>query len=181
MKIWIKLLIGIILGIILGLVIPTNTGSDFFEGASQIAINIGRYVIFPLVFFSLIFGTYELKLSRARFKTYGLMFLYMLASTLLLVIIGVLSVFILFQGRIEIVTDKMDSINVPGFKEVLLTSFSKNMFNALIEHGDFLLPVMVLALIFGMNLTFDKAITRPVVQFVDSLSRIFWRTGSCTI
>ena len=29
-----------------------------------------------------------------------------------------------------------------------------------------------------MNLTFDKAITRPVVQFVDSLSRIFYHINS---
>ncbi|MBN2442747.1 MAG: dicarboxylate/amino acid:cation symporter [Spirochaetales bacterium] len=178
MKIWIKLFIGIILGTILGIIIPSNIGSDFFESAANIAINIGRYAIFPLIFFSLIIGTYELKINHARFKTYGLMFLYMLAATLLLVIIGVLSVFILFQGRIEIVTDKMDSINVPGFKEVMLTSFSKNMFNALIEHGDFLLPVMIVALILGMNLTFDKVITRPVIQLVDSLSRIFYHINS---
>jgi aerobic C4-dicarboxylate transport protein len=178
MKIWIKLLIGIILGTILGVLIPANIGSDFFDGVSHIAINIGRYVIFPLVFFSLIIGTYELKITRTRFKTYGLMFLYMLASTLLLVIIGVLSVFILFQGRIEIVTDKMDSINVPGFKEVMLTSFPKNMFNSIVEHGDFLLPVIVLALVLGMNLTFDKVITRPVIQLFDSLSRIFYHINS---
>ncbi|MBN2533006.1 MAG: dicarboxylate/amino acid:cation symporter [Spirochaetales bacterium] len=178
MKIWIKLLIGIILGTILGFVIPVNIGSDFFGVASQLAMNIGRYIVFPLVFFSVIYGTYELKLEHSRFKVYGLMFLYMLASTLILVIIGVVSVFIFFQGRIKAVTDEMELIYVPGFKEVILSSFPKNMFNALIEQGDFLLPVIVLAVVFGMNLTFDKVITRPVVQFVDSLSRIFYHINS---
>lgn len=181
MKIWIKLLIGIIIGVILGFVLPKNTGLEFFEVASQIAINIGRYVVFPLVFFSVIYGTYELKLEQSRFKIYGRMFLYMLASTLLLVIIGVISVFIFFQKRIDFVTDEMELIYVPGFKEVMLSSFPKNMFNALIEQGDFLLPVIVLALVFGMNLTFNKVITKPVVQLVDSLSRIFYHINSFVV
>jgi len=197
MKIWIKLLIGILLGIILGFIIPANIdwgytvhlfntpipvfyvpGPKDIEMLSQIAINIGRYVIFPLVFFSLIFGSYELKLEHSRFKTYGLMLLYMLGSTLLLVLIGVITVFIFFQGRIKIVSDNMELIYVPGFKELILTSFPKNLFNVFNDQGDLLLPIVILALIFGMNLTFDKVITRPVVQFVDALSKIFYHINS---
>jgi aerobic C4-dicarboxylate transport protein len=178
MKIWIKLLIGIILGIILGYVIPANLVGSFFDSAAQIAVNIGRYVIFPLVFFSLIFGTYELKLEKARFKTYGFMFLFMIVSTLVLVLIGVLSVFIFFPKGIAMVPEEMEKINVPGLKETLLTMFPKNVFNTLIDRGDFLLPLVVLALVIGTNLTFDKIITRPVVQLVDSLSRIFYHINS---
>lgn len=178
MKIWIKLLIALIIGILLGIFIPSSLGGIFFDDAAKLFINIGRYIIFPLVFFSLIFGTYELKLGGERYKTYGLMLLYLLSSTLLLVIIGVISVFLFFPKGIAIVPEEMEPINVPGFKEIMLNIFPKNMFNAIIERGDFLLPIIVLSIIFGMNLTFDKVITRPIVQLVDSLSRVFYHINS---
>jgi aerobic C4-dicarboxylate transport protein len=178
MKIWIKLLIGIILGIILGIFVPMNPGSDIFDYLAKIFINIGRYAIYPLVFFSLIIGTYELRLERNIMRTYGFIFFYMVASTLILVLIGVISAVIFSPERIPVIPEESEKFNVPGLQETLLNVFPKNFFGAIVANGDFILPLFMVAFIIGVNLTFDKALTKPIVQFIDALSRLFYHINS---
>ncbi len=47
--------------------------------------------------------------------------------------------------------------------------------------GDFLLPLVVLAFLLGLNMDFDRQLTRPVVQIFDSLSRIFYHLNSLIV
>ena len=72
MKIWIKVLLGIIIGIILGVFLPVGGNEQAtMDYISALLIRIGRYIIFPLVFFSLVIGTYELKREKKLFSVYG--------------------------------------------------------------------------------------------------------------
>ena len=65
MKIWIKILLGIIIGISLGLfIVPGSQGQEVIDYLAELMIRIGRYVVFPLVFFSLIIGSFELKREK---------------------------------------------------------------------------------------------------------------------
>ena len=58
MKIWIKILIGSILGVLLGIFLPgTEKAMELFSFVNRLFIQIGRYVVFPLVFFALVAGT----------------------------------------------------------------------------------------------------------------------------
>ncbi|MDA3939769.1 MAG: cation:dicarboxylase symporter family transporter, partial [Spirochaetia bacterium] len=63
MKIWLKYLLGIIIGIVLGILItPENIiFKDILTFLTDLIINIGRYTIFPIVFFSIGYGTFKLK------------------------------------------------------------------------------------------------------------------------
>ena len=123
MKIWIKLLIGIILGLIIAIILPSKQDAAIhLNNISEILIQIGRYAIFPLVFFSLTIGTYELKLDKRVFRVYGRMFLYMILSTATLVLLGVISV-LLLSPRIPIVTMKVPPPQIPGFMETLFSIF----------------------------------------------------------
>ena len=82
MKIWIKLLIGTVIGIVLGLFLPLS-GAEQQETLSFIAkliINIGRYAIFGLLFFSVAIGTYELKQDKKLVKVYLRIALYMVIA-----------------------------------------------------------------------------------------------------
>ena len=60
MKIWIKLLIGSLIGLVAGFLIPVSA-QGFFDSLSGLLIGIGRYVLFPFIFFSLGIGTSELR------------------------------------------------------------------------------------------------------------------------
>jgi aerobic C4-dicarboxylate transport protein len=181
MKIWIKLVIGIIIGLIIAVVIPSKQAAAVqLANISEILIQIARYAIFPLVFFSLTIGTYELKLDKRVFRVYGRMFLYMILSTAVLVLVGVISV-LLFSPRIPIITIKVPPPQIPGFMETLFSIFPQNAFSVLVGDGNILLPIVVLCYILGANLTFDRVITRPIIQLFDSLSRTFYHIISLVV
>lgn len=180
MKIWIKLLAGAVIGLLLGLLLPHENASlhNAFSFLSKISINIGRYVVFPTIFFSLAIGTYELKREKKILTIYGRSILYLLAASVLLALFGALSAIVLSPDRIPIIIEEESPFSVPGLKEVLLQVFPRNFFQVFYNNGSYLLPVCFLSFFLGLNFTFDRLITRPVVQFFDSISRIFYHINS---
>ncbi len=179
MKIWIKLLAGSIIGLLLGLFLPVgDSGHEVFSYISKLVINIGRYAIFPLVFFSLAVGTFELKSEKKILRVYGRTALYMIAATVLLAVIGAVSVLLMAPERIPIVIEHELMFDRPGIKEILLQVFPQNLFLVFGGNGSFLLPLSFLAFFLGLNFTFDRLITRPAVQFFDSMSRIFYHINT---
>lgn len=182
MKIWIKVLTGIILGGLLGYFLPGSKATvETTAFISLLIIRIGRYVVFPLVFFALIVGTYELKRAKRLFRVYGRTLLYLVLSTVLLTIVGVLSVLLFSPERIPIIIESAVAFEITGFKESLFQVFPTNMFEVLTASGKVLLPLIFLAFILGINLDFEIRITNPVVQILDSLSRIFYHLNSLVV
>lgn len=179
MKIWVKLLVGSIIGITLGAVLPAAGSSlDVVAFLSRLSIQIGRYVVFPLTFFGLVIGTYELRRERKLAGVYGRLLLYLLGTTVLLILLGVGTLLAFSPERIPIIVEQEPVFRLPGIRETLLALFPENLFHALVGSGSVLLPVAFLAVLVGVNLTFDLHVTNPVVQLADSLSRIFYHINS---
>lgn len=174
MKIWIKVLLGIAIGGFMGAYLPEAGAAGFFQAAAELVISIGYYVLFPLVFFSFAVGIFELRKEGLTLRILGRGVLYILAATFLLVLTGILSVVLLAPDRIPIIIEQESSFTVPGITEILQSVFPRNIFTVLTGPGSFLLPVYILALFLGMNFTFDRSISRPVVQLFDALSRILY-------
>ena len=108
-------------------------------------------------------------------------FKYLALSAALLIVIGTLSVLVFPPERIPI-TIEADRAFVPvGVLDGLKVIFPRNLFNVFFGSGDFLLPLMVLAFLLGVNMDFDRQLTRPVVQIFDSLSRIFYHLNSLIV
>ena len=179
MKIWIKLLIGCILGVLLGIFLPgTQSSMELFAFVNRLFIQIGRYVVFPLVFFALVAGTYELKREKKIFRIYGRTILYLLLAASLLIIVGMVTVLLFSPERIPIIVEQESAIQLPGVEETLLGLFPENLFQVLVGPGSIMLPLIFFAFLLGLNLTFDLRITSPVVQLTDSLNRIFYHINS---
>jgi aerobic C4-dicarboxylate transport protein len=178
-KIWIKLLIGSIIGVLLGVFVPASGRSmEVFSYLSRLLIQVGRYVVFPLVFFSVMAGTYELRREKRMLPVYGRIVLYLVLAAVLLVVVGMVTLLVFSPERIPIIVEQQRSFQLPTLQETLLSLFPSNLFQALVGSGNLLLPVMLVALLVGINLTFDLRITSPVVQLVDSLTRIFYHLNS---
>jgi len=178
-KIWIKILVGTILGVLLGIFIPgTEKAMELFSFVNRLFIQIGRYVVFPLVFFALAAGTYELKREKKIFRVYGRTILYLLLAAALLIIVGMVTVLLFSPERIPIIVEQEQTIQLPGLKETLLGLFPENLFQALVGSGSIMLPLVLFAFLLGVNLTFDLRVTTPVVQLTDSLNRIFYHINS---
>ena len=181
MKIWIKLLVGSLIGVVLGLFIPVQSQA-FFDSLSGLLVGIGRYVLFPFVFFSLGIGASELRQEKRLGRVYLSALKYLALSAAVLVIIGTLSVLVFPPERIPITTITAEKTLLPvGVLDGLRLIFPRNTFAVFFGSGDFLLPLMALAFLIGVNLDFDRQLTRPIVQIFDSLSRIFYNLNSLIV
>jgi len=181
MKIWIKLLVGSIIGLVAGFFIPVQA-QGFFDSLSGLLIGVGRYVLFPFIFFSLGIGASELRQEKRLVRVYLSAFKYLLLSSALLIVIGTLSVLVFPPERIPITTIVADKTFLPvSVLEGLKAIFPRNLLNVFFGGGDFLLPLMVLSFLLGVNLDFDRQLTRPIVQIFDSLSRIFYHLNSLVV
>ncbi|MBI9107280.1 MAG: dicarboxylate/amino acid:cation symporter [Spirochaetales bacterium] len=182
MKIWLKLFIGIIVGVLLGIFIPEAwTNLELIEKLSYLSVSLGRYILFPLVFFSVITGIYTLSRNKKTTVLFGKTIFYMVATSALLSIIGTLSVLLLSPERIPVFIEENAPVNLPGFYETLLTIFPRNFFAAVFQDGNHILPLFIMAILVGFNLNFDKVITRAAVQFFESMSGIFYHINSFII
>jgi aerobic C4-dicarboxylate transport protein len=178
MKIWVKLLLGMLIAVIFVFIFPDDPGG-IFSSLSEIFINIGSYIVFPLVFFSLIMATYELKLEKRLMRIYGKLFLYLISATAILAFLGVISGMII-PGEARFIGYDIDPVVVPTFTDILTKIFPQNFFQAFAGNNFviFLLPVIVIAVLLGLNYDYDKHYTRPVVQCTDGLSRIMYHINS---
>ena len=175
MKIWFKLLLSTILGTLLGFVLsPGGIGANFIQYLGKVSLQFGRYLALPLMFFSLVVAVFELHLQRKVFRTFYLSLLYGLSLTAGLVVLGVVFVLVLTPERIPIIATPPIAFQIPSFGDLILRLFPTNAFLVLVEQGDFFLPLLFLAFVLGLNLTYDRQIARSVIELSDSLNRVFW-------
>ncbi|MDR1893885.1 MAG: cation:dicarboxylase symporter family transporter [Spirochaetales bacterium] len=177
MKIWIKLLIGAGVGCLLGFFLPADSQGvqDVFRLFSEITLRLGRFLIFPLVFFTLILGIYQLRENKKCLRVFLRIFVYMAIAGLGLTIIGAVSA-LFFSFRLPIIIEEGSPLPILSGADYLAALFPANLFEIFTAPGgNFLLPLGFLAALIGINLNFDHQTTHPVVQLCDALSRIFLR------
>jgi aerobic C4-dicarboxylate transport protein len=180
MKIWIKLFIGSLIGLAVGFFVPVQA-QGFFDSLASVLAGIGRYVLFPFIFFSLGIGTSELRQEKRLGRVYLSLFKYLALASALLILIGTISVLVFPPERIPITGEAEKSLTPVSVLDGLRLIFPGNLFSVFFGSGDFLLPVMALAFLMGLNMDFDRQLTRPVVQVFDSLSRIFYHLNSLVV
>lgn len=202
MKVWFKVLVGLGIGAALGLLLPT--GSETTQNAGQVIMDylahmdtrpmpsalvwaqvladfflrLGRYALFPLVFFSLAVGVHDLRREKVLGKILVRSLFYMLLLTLLLVFLGSFLILLISPQPIPITSRKESQLIFKNMGDTLANIIPKNAFQILTGGEDFLLPLYVLAFILGLNFSFDKEQSRPVVEVFDSASRIFYHINS---
>ncbi len=176
MKIWIKYLLALIVGILLGIyVLETGeTVQQSLDFLARLTKSIGRYAVYPLVFFSLSYASYKLRIEQRFLRVYAKTAIIIFSSGLLLTIIGTASVYLLAPERIPIIVETNRLYSFPGAEEILFSTFPKNLFRIFVGEGDFLLPLVLFSIFLGLNFSFDKIHTRPAIQIFDSFGRIFY-------
>lgn len=180
MKIWLKYLLGITIGTILGIFIsPENiVFKDILEFLTELTINIGRYTVFPIVFFSIGYGTFKLKQENRVAAVYLKTIAAITVSSTMLVLVATGIVLLFSPDRIPILIEDQISYNFPGYKEIFRSVFPMSLFQVFTENSNYLLPVTFLGFSLGLNFSFDKVMTRPAYQFFDAMSRILYHIGS---
>lgn len=175
MKLWISSILAIIAGTLAALFIPFgNSAQSVLLKYSDLALNIGRYIVFPLVFFSLSIAVCKLRREKSLLRTMIFTTAYILGATLLLVITGVIITLIISPTRIPLIVETQTIFNLTDQKNSLMMIFPQNMFTVLTGNSNVLLPLYVLSFTLGIVMYKDREISEPSFNLFDSLSRILY-------
>jgi Na+/H+-dicarboxylate symporter len=173
MKIWLKCLIGAALGTLLAFAIPQNAVSirNIIEFCSTITVRIGRYMVVPLVFTGGVSAVFVLRDSKMLFKSVAAVIAAIVAFSLLLTLVGILSVLVVKLPRIPITVERITNSPVLNVKTMIESIFPYSPIEAFLSES-FLLPVFALAVLFGAACVSDKSKSKPFIALTDSVSNI---------
>ena len=140
MKVWIKYLIGLVFGVLAAFILPTENAAfaNAIAFLTELFIRVGRYIVVPLIFTSTIVAVSKLRTSRLLWKTSGLTALIIVLSSLMMTLIGLISILLVKLPRIPITVDVATEVFSLDVKGMILSLFPYSGFEAL-RDGSFLL------------------------------------------
>lgn len=172
MKLWMKYLIGIALGLILSFALPVESAGDdkLLTFLVNLVIRFGRYIILPLLFFSVTSAVIKLREQKKVLKTSIWIVSTIVASTIVLVAIGLLSALIIKLPPIPISVKKANDIPVLTISELFTKLFPLSGFQTLTE-GAYLLPAFVFAALAGIGCSNSRDETKTAITLFEALSK----------
>ncbi|MBR1537412.1 MAG: dicarboxylate/amino acid:cation symporter [Treponema sp.] len=173
MKVWIKYLIGTLLGVIAAFILPVGNASidSVISTLSEIAIRFGRYALIPMLLFGTAMSMYNLRSKKHIFKTSLWTSATIVFSTLILVVLGLLTILLVTLPRIPITGEKISDVPVIDIKSMILNIFPFSGFDSLKE-GSYLLPVFFLAAFAGGACASDIADSKPLLSVFESAMKL---------
>ncbi|MBE6350849.1 MAG: cation:dicarboxylase symporter family transporter [Spirochaetaceae bacterium] len=111
MKIWLKYFIGIIIGSLAGVLLPfeSETSQKILSFFFQFVIQFGRYMVVPVVFFSMTISVCKLREQRKLWSSVWKIGVFILGATLSLTIMGLVLGLIIKLPRIPISVEQTAS------------------------------------------------------------------------
>lgn len=179
MKVWIKYLIGVALGVLAAFILPTENAAfaNAVSFLTELFIRIGRYVVVPLLFTSAIVAVSKLRTSKLLLKTTWLTVLIIVASSLILTLVGLISILLVKLPRIPITVDVATEAFNLNVKGLILSLFPYSGFEAVME-GSFLLVCLIFAFIIGWESASEETTFKPVFVISDSFSNLFYNIAA---
>lgn len=179
MKVWIKYLIGVALGVLAAFILPTENAAfaNAVSFLTELFIRVGRYVVVPLLFTSAIVAVSKLRTSKLLLKTTWLTVLIIVASSLILTLVGLISILLVKLPRIPITVDVATEAFTLNVKGLILSLFPYSGFEALKE-GSFLLVCLIFAFIIGWESASEETTFKPVFVISDSFSNLFYNIAA---
>ncbi len=180
MKLWIRILVGAAIGLALGLLLPVSGGGTVtvMRMLSDLVINVGRYVVFPLVLFGVIIGMHELREDHMTARVCGKAAVGIVAVSAVTVTVATLVTLFLSPRRIPPIFQEADVPTLPSLPELFESVFPRSLFAVFAGDGGYLLPTVVAAVLLGLVLFREGALVAPAVDLVDSLTRVFYRLNT---
>lgn len=201
MKLWVKFLIGSIFGVLCAFILPTEneTVKSIISFLTEVVIRFGRYMLIPVVFCSAVTAFNRLRDSKSLAKTAIWTFSIIAISSLLLTVVGLISILIVKLPRIP-VTMNNEVVNSSPVLENKIFGILSNVINGVpenltgselniknlirsvlpysafdaLKNGTFVLASFFFAFLIGTASTADEALFRPVTTFFDSISKLMY-------
>lgn len=175
MKLWIKYLIASLLGVACAFILPTNNEaiSSALEYLTELVIRFGRYMTIPVMFFTVIVAVNKLRETNQIAKTALWTGGTIVVSSLLLSLVGLLSILVVRLPRFPITVEKVSETATLNTADLIRTLFPYSPIESLLN-GSFLLASFLFAGLIGGASASDNVLYRPIVQLADSLSKLMY-------
>ncbi|WP_064093048.1 dicarboxylate/amino acid:cation symporter [Rossellomorea aquimaris] len=150
----IKITIALILGILVGLLF--GDGASTLKPLGDLLIRLLKFLILPLIFFTLIVGVNQTNVNRLG-RMGGKTFLYYLLTSALAIMVGITVASIFNPGK-GMTLDTTESFKVPenpGLTNVLLNIVPDNILLAFTEFN--LLGIIFTAIVFGIAISYLRS------------------------
>ena len=175
MKLWIKYLIGAFIGILCALILPVQNPKlqEAIAFITEITIRFGRYMVIPVLFFTAVTAFNRLRDTKLLVKTGIWTFSVIILSSLLLTLVGLLSILIVKLPRIPITVETVNESLSLNAGNLLRSIFPYSAFETL-SNGTYLLAALFFALLIGTASTADPILFKPITTLSDSLSKLMY-------
>ncbi len=179
MKIWIKYILGILLGIGAAFILPSKNPevASLLAAASEFAIRFGRYTLLPVLFFGVFMAVFKLRDTKMLIKTALWTGGTILGSTLILTLLGLLSILLVKLPKINIPLATVNNAESIGFRSLVMQILPHSGFEAVIN-GSFLLPCFIFAGFAGAGCKTDENASKPVITFFESAAKLCYSVMS---
>ncbi|MGR3765816.1 dicarboxylate/amino acid:cation symporter [Rossellomorea sp. NS-SX7] len=149
-----KITVALFLGVIAGLVLGKD--ASVLTPLGDILIRLLKFLILPLILFTLIVGVNQTRISRLG-RMGGKMFLYYVLTSAMAIIVGI-TVASIFDPGTGMTLDTKETFEVPenpGITSVLLSIIPENIVTAFSEFN--LLGIIFTALTFGIAISYLRS------------------------
>jgi aerobic C4-dicarboxylate transport protein len=188
MKLWLQYALAGTAGILLGTIIqPDSLVYPYMFGIAEFGLRFGRFIIFPLFFFTLAISVCQLRRDRILLKMSLKLLLFSFCAAAIQVLLSTGLSLVLPINRIPIISETSGwqspypFRNIPEIlplQDILRKIIPINGFEIFNNTGDFLLPALVFAFFLGTQLFYDREEAEPVFNFFDSFGRMMYRMNS---
>ena len=172
LSVWI--FIGMVAGILIGLCFLKNPGftKDYLKPIGTIYINLLKFLVVPVVLFSITDGVVSLK-DLKRVGSVGLRtFVYYMFTTAIAVVIGLVLANI-FKGAFPVLQTsglEYEAKETPSVMQVIVNIFPDNLLKPMVSAD--MLPVIVIAIFFGAGILAAGEDGIPVGGAVSRLNKV---------
>ncbi len=180
MSIRLRYLAGGTVGIIIGLLLPLAGGDtlELLRQLSGLVVTIGRFFLFPLMFFGMIIAADELRSDENLLPLAGRTVVWTLLAVVVSTLAGVLSVAVLAPQRIPPMIQEGQVAQVPSLLGEIAAGLRGNLFQVFVLNENAVAGVLLVGLLIGVSLHYDRSVTSPVSLVADSANRILYRLNS---
>ncbi len=153
--------------------VDSVTGSSVITFLTELFLRFGRYLVVPIIFASAIVSINKLRNSKILLKSIAWTFGFIVISSLLLALVGLISILLVRLPRIPITNELAGEIAGLDIKGLILSLFPYSAFDALRE-GSFLLVSFLFGCLIGWESASEPTVFKPVFALADSLSQLFY-------
>ncbi len=181
MKTWITYLVATFMGLATTLLLGQfESYITFIQSFSKLIIQFGGFVLFPIVLLTFSSGVASLRKNGMGKRLFASYFVWTVLSTILLSFFGALLFFLM---PISFPATSSAGAGTSAVLEYINTSFSLikdvfkpvNPFYSITATQNFLLPIVLIAFLFGYFLKPSSDVIRPAYVTINSFSEVMYK------